>query len=417
MAHIRKRFLKPCLQSALKWSPVIGLTGLRQVGKTTLVENLVLANGGEFETFDHLRSLERAKLAPYEFLSRQKLLCLDEAQKAPEIFPVIKDIVGTQRKPGRFLLTGSIRFTLKKDIYESLTGRILNYELLPFTLAETHHLQSNPFLFSLFEILVGRKNKDAHEILNALPPARLSKKAIERHLKLGGMPVPCFARNDQKRQEWFRAYFETLLGRDLSLFDPNLKSISYQQGIHFLQALAKIQGEELNLESLATQSMMRRDLAKKMIRALEAFCLIEFVVPMKRGVKTTQKMRVEWKDNGLWYHALGEPNLEGLTKSKALNLLISHEFRSQIQMNSQTVFKSFYKNRDGASLPWIFSSAGKSVALIFLPHENPKIYDYRCLKQFVAESSATLGIVLGPEKVRPGVLTKNLWHLPYTSVF
>lgn len=128
-------------------------------------------------------------------------------------------------------------------------------------------------------------------------------------------------------------------------------------------------------------------------------------------------MRIEWKDNGLWYHALGEPQMEGLTLMKALHLLISHEFRSQIEWEQKPVLKSFYKSRDGALIPWIFKCHGAELAFLFLPHENPKVYDYRSLKQFVSDTPNSLGIVLGPEKTIPKPIGKNLWHLPYPVVF
>src|SRR3990167_2577662 len=98
MPHERIRRVEPLVSALLKWSPVVGVYGLRQSGKTVLTKKITALLGGEFESFDHQLALSSSEDNPEAFLSRSKLLCIDEAQKAPWIFPAIKHIVGTRRK-------------------------------------------------------------------------------------------------------------------------------------------------------------------------------------------------------------------------------------------------------------------------------------------------------------------------------
>jgi len=418
--HSRKRFLEPVIRSALSWSPVVGLFGLRQVGKTTLVKELTDTLKGEFETFDREIILQRAEETPVQFLERDSLLTIDEAQKAPRIFPIIKDLIGVKRRPGRFLLTGSIRFTLKKEIRESLTGRIVMRELLPFSLAEAAQIEKSVFLKEAFQAIgkIHHKNSE-HSLFD-----RFKKKLrntdvhrLSRTLVSGGLPIPCFAKDDQKKGMWFEAYFETLLTRDVILVEPTLSSLSFRQGLAFLKELALVQGNEINLSDIAVKSSLSPLMAKRLIRSLEILALVDMIPPVIRAQKAVRKFQVEWKDSGLWGYLTGQTKSRCLFDIKAVHLLLTQEFRSQTSDFDDAVFWNFYRNRDGADIPWIFKRGSRSVALKFHPSEVPPSYDWRILKKFVNENKESLAIVLGPEKSTPTVLDEKIWFLPLTLVF
>ena len=130
----------------MTWSPAIGILGMRQTGKSTLVRGLCT----DFLTFDDpsaLRALEEGGGAYLESLAPP--VGLDEAQKAPPVFDLVKLVSDRSRKPGRFLLTGSVRFASRGQIRESLTGRIALFELRPLTLSEAHGHRLSPFLNQL----------------------------------------------------------------------------------------------------------------------------------------------------------------------------------------------------------------------------------------------------------------------------
>ncbi len=420
MPHSRKRFLEPVIRSALSWSPVVGLFGLRQVGKTTLVKELTDALKGEFETFDREIILQRARETPAQFLQRDSLLTIDEAQKAPQIFSIMKDLIGIKRKPGRFLLTGSVRFTLKKEIRESLTGRIVMKELLPFSLAEALQIEKSVFLKEAFHALSGSHHGSSEHSLFDQFKRKLkytSPRQLSRLLVCGGLPVPCFARDSQKRKMWFEAYFETLLTRDVVLVEPSLFSLSFRQGLSFLKELALAQGNEVILSDSAIKSSLTPLMARRLLRTLEILALVDMIPPDIRSQKAIRKSQVEWKDSGLWGYLTGQEQDNCLSDIKAVHLLLTQEFRSQISDFDDAIFWYFYRNRDGADIPWIFKKGGQSVALKFYPSEVPASHDWRILKKFVNENKSSLALVLGPEKSTPTVLDKKIWFLPFNLVF
>lgn len=422
MPHTRKRLLESVIKSALSWSPVVGIFGLRQVGKTTLVSKITETLKGEFETFDRAITLQTAEETPVQFLSRTSLLTIDEAQKAPSIFSAIKDLIGTKRKPGRFLLTGSIRFTSKKEIRESLTGRVIMKELLPFSIAEAHQKKQSVFLKKAFETTsqLSIANPTKTSFLFDRFKAQLKHTPVDflmHHLICGGLPVPCFSRDDQKRKMWFESYFETLLTRDVALLESSLSSLSFRQGLSFLKELALSQGNEVNLSDMAAKSSVSILMGKRLMQALEILALIDMIPPEMRAKKTINKFQVEWKDSGLWGYLVGLEKEKCFSDIKALHLLLTQEFRSQLNGLDQIIFWYFYRNRDGAVIPWIFKKGTQVVALKFHPSEHPRAYDWRILKKFVSENAESLGILIGPEKAHPTILDKKIWFMPITLLF
>ena len=131
-----KREIESTVFRLAKQFPVIGITGPRQSGKTTLAKNLF--PNKRYISFDDINTRKLAASNPNDFiLAFPDGAIIDEAQKVPEIFDGIKyHVDNNDYKPGSFILTGSSNFRLKKNIKESLSGRIGMVELLPFTISE-----------------------------------------------------------------------------------------------------------------------------------------------------------------------------------------------------------------------------------------------------------------------------------------
>lgn len=421
MPHSRARHIHPLLKKSLKWSPSVGIVGLRQVGKTTLVQHVTEEFGGDYVTLDHESELNLAEQRTREFLTRRHLLCIDEVQRAPGLFPQIKDLIGTQRKPARFLLTGSVRFTLKSEIKESLTGRIIIHELLPFTVAEAHKKKPSGFLQSLFNLhetlgpdLKNFRSRFENLIQQFHPtdPAQLTK-----HILHGGLPIPCFARDASQRKSWFQFYLETLITRDLALFDPRLRGIIYRQGIAALYELARQQQMELNMTHLMSVSGLSRAMIHLFLSALEALCLIDFIPSWQQRTNAIKKLRVEWKDTGLWSSLMQIPETQIPHHAIALNLLLSTELRSQLQFFPDPVLWHGYRHRNGASIPWIFTKGQSTFALSHLPIEAPSQYDLNSLRSFLRIKDKSFAVMLTSEKAKPTLIERNLFSLPYNLVF
>jgi uncharacterized protein len=122
--------------------PVVVLTGARQTRKTTLLRDLLAAGPRTYLSLDDLDTLGQARSAPDDLLARWERLTLDEVQRAPDLLLSVKQSVDRDRRPGRYILTGSANLLLARTISESLAGRATYATLWPLTRREQLGLAS-----------------------------------------------------------------------------------------------------------------------------------------------------------------------------------------------------------------------------------------------------------------------------------
>lgn len=256
MAHQRPRDALSLVKKALSYSPVVGVVGQRQTGKTTLISTL----DSEYTTLDLRPELDRADMDPIGYLEgRRHPFVIDECQKSPSLFPAIKEAVRKSPRPGRFLLSGSVRFTSRKAIRESLTGRILLIELLPMSLAETH----------------SKRSIDPQSIQRANSEPRFSFKDWSSFMESGGMPGYCFKRKNRLRDRYFDDHFETILDRDLrSVLDTRQSHSTIRR---VLVELALQHGRPLDYSSLVRTTRVSRKAIQALMGAFEALFLIRLI--------------------------------------------------------------------------------------------------------------------------------------------
>jgi uncharacterized protein len=130
-----QRFSAKRVATALTDTPVVMLIGPRQCGKTTLVRQFA-DKEREYVTLDDDTVLEAARSDPAGFVRGFDLVTIDEVQRAPELLRAIKRSVDSDRRPGRFLLTGSANILTLPQVSESLAGRMEIVNLMPISRAE-----------------------------------------------------------------------------------------------------------------------------------------------------------------------------------------------------------------------------------------------------------------------------------------
>src|SRR5690606_33519040 len=145
--------IKSRLLEALTDSPVVLIHGARQTGKSTLVKSLAENEyPAKYITFDDSGISSAAQSNPQDFISGyDENLVIDEVQRVPEIFMVIKSLVDKKRRAGKFIMTGSANVLLLRIISESLAGRMKILNLFPFSQSEINYSAYN-FIDQLFEI-------------------------------------------------------------------------------------------------------------------------------------------------------------------------------------------------------------------------------------------------------------------------
>jgi predicted AAA+ superfamily ATPase len=267
MPHERLRHLKSVLQHLAALSPLVGLVGHRQVGKTTLLE----AISRHYVTFDDEEVLASANTNPKSFVAALGFLgtAIDECQLGERIFPALKERVRKDKRPGQLYLSGSVRFTSKKLIRESLTGRIMTADLLPLTLSELDGAEL-PDLVP--RMLQARRFTDLQ--LPSLPARehRRRMRLVEQYDACGGLPGACFIRNPRLRTQKILDQLETILDRDLrQIHDTTLK---LPELMRLLRELSLADGSAANYQQLRRATGITPITQKKLLFALEATFVI-----------------------------------------------------------------------------------------------------------------------------------------------
>ena len=200
-----KRWLETNIREALLDTPVVLLHGARQTGKSTLAQQIGRDLGAAHRTLDDETTRAAAISDPYSFLADgDGLLIVDEVQRVPELFIAIKRLVDENRRPGRYLLTGSANVFLLPRLNESLAGRLEVTQLHPLAQGEIEGIAPD-LLDRLF-------SPDLAQVLTNHAPLAATK-LLER-IVTGGFPES-LVRSERRRQAWFDAYTAALLTRDV----------------------------------------------------------------------------------------------------------------------------------------------------------------------------------------------------------
>lgn len=215
MSHHRFRHIEKTFHKALKFWPAVCLVGSRQVGKSTFLKSL---SGLRYRSFDDAAQVALAELNPSQLLEPPCII--DEAQKVPKIFDAVKLEIDREKKPGKFILTGSVRFSKRTLIRESLTGRARTIQLFPLTCSETLELKY--------------ENRWRSEVSKP----RVNRKDFQRYLSRGGMPAIFAARSQIETTAYWTSLVESFIYRDLLLAVS--KNPKPQLASSVLKAIAEI---------------------------------------------------------------------------------------------------------------------------------------------------------------------------------
>jgi len=286
------RLLQPHVEEALDDTPVVLIHGPRQCGKTTLAQMVGEIKGYKYLTFDDPGLVATATDDPNGFIDRlPEKVILDEVQHVPELFSSIKRSVDQNRKPGRFLLTGSANVLLLPKLSDSLAGRMEILALRPLARCE----------------LEGGSNGVLSKLLNGDCDLHSEGKLNERlidYILTGGFPEPLRRKTDRRRNQWYRNYIDTLVQRDIR----DLARINNLDAMpKILQLVAAQSAQLLNMTHIAAPFQMTRQTIKSYFILLQHIFLVD-VLPAwhanrrKRLIKTP---KVHLTDTGLASALLG----------------------------------------------------------------------------------------------------------------
>lgn len=276
MAYI-KRDLEDKIISLSKEYSAILITGPRQVGKTTILKQL-MEDSREYVTLDDLDERSMARNDPALFLQlHSRPIMIDEVQYAPQLFSYIKIEIDNGAAPGSFWLTGSQAFKMMELAQESLAGRVALLHMPSLSQHEIYGTAtSTPFIVEL-NALKKRKTTNA--------PADI--KEIYRRIWIGSMPG-LLSERYKDRDVFYSSYIQTYIDRDVSEMVNLTDKLIFMD---FIRAAACRVGQLLNVHDIAQDVGVSDDTARRWLQVLEKSDIIFYLRPysnnlLKRTVKT-----------------------------------------------------------------------------------------------------------------------------------
>ena len=316
----RPRLLEEKLRRYLKAFPVVGITGPRQSGKSTLLLHL-LKGEYTYVSFDDYRMVDRYQADPIGFFNTYSdRVIFDEVQRVPEIFSHIKLLVDQDRSNyGRFVLTGSCQFAFLKNVSESLAGRIGLLSLLPFQLVE-------------------------------------APESIQSEMLYRGSYPELVNRNYQYAKEWFGSYLDTYLDKDVRLTYNIGEMRDFRR---FVRLLAANIGSLFNASRFASDIGVAVNTIKRWLSILEASYIIFLLPPYysNQGKRLVKSPKVYFYDTGLVAY-LTSMTTRGMIENGPLfghffeNFIVSELLKSQHHLQKEMQLY-FYRTSHGAEIDLI----------------------------------------------------------------
>jgi predicted AAA+ superfamily ATPase len=266
----RDRFLSS-IAARFEIQPVVALLGPRQCGKTTLARMYadrlpdVPATRFDLEDPTDLAALAEPKLV---LEGLRGLVIIDEIQRVPELFPVLRVLVDRPGNPARFLILGSASRDLIRQSSETLAGRIGHIELTPLQLQET------------------------------------GASAMERLWVRGGFPPSLLAASESASQQWRKDYVATFLDRDLPALGIGIPPQSMRR---FWMMLAHYHGQLLNFSELGRSFGAADTTVRAYLEILEATFMLRLLRPWHENVgkRQVKSPKLFFRDSGLLHTLLG----------------------------------------------------------------------------------------------------------------
>lgn len=320
------RRLLPDVMCALAEFPAVALLGPRQAGKTTLARIIADMQQGAIR-LDLERPSDLAKLAdPELFLSRQgdRLVILDEIQRQPELFAVLRALIDDNRRPGRFLLLGSASPQLLRQASESLAGRIAFRELAPFDISEV----------------------------------QVDHAELQNFWLRGGYPLSWLAQTEDASFAWRESFIATHLERDIPSFGIRVPGATLRR---FWQMLAHLHGQLWNASRLASSFGTSAPTVQHYLDILEATYMLRRLPPLQAnlGKRLVKSPKVYLRDSGILHALLGIQSLDELAGHPVVGPSWEGWALEQIaQLLGPQWQLSFYRTASGAEMD-IVAERGK----------------------------------------------------------
>lgn len=361
MEHLH-RSLTASLLNRLENFPVVAITGSRQAGKTTLAKSLLPEIRKESLYLDLELPSDLNKLRNAELFLREnedKLIVIDEVQRKPELFPLLRALVDQRRENTRFLILGSASPELLRQSSETLAGRIAYLELSPIHYKE------------------------------------LSTQTYQNHWLRGGFPLALLADSDEKASQWIENFVITFIERDLPQLGLNASSQILR---NLLLMLTGAHGNLINLSTLARSLGVTMPTVKRYLEYFQAAYFIRYLSPWypnvkKRLVKTP---KIYFRDTGVLHHLAGIVETNQLLGNQIVGASWEGYVIQQVIANLPVnTLPFFYRTKDGSELDLVLVRGNKPFLSIEVNLSSTPTLS-RGNRLAIADVGALLNLIITP---------------------
>jgi predicted AAA+ superfamily ATPase len=370
-----RRNIEPHIRDALADTPVVLINGARQTGKTTLALKLASELSLRYVTLDDATIFSAAASDPQGFIrGLGQGVVIDEVQKVPSLFPAIKLEVDSDRRPGRFLLTGSANVLLLPRMSESLAGRLEIITLMPLSQGELLG-KDERFVETLFS-----PNLDTGLFISEF------ELPLPEVIVKGGFPEIHRRSSHQRRQAWFSSYITTILQRDV-------RDLSSIEGLtempRLLALLAARVGGLLNVSELSRSSGLPNSTLKRYMSLLEATFLYQPLPAWSAnlGKRLIKSSRIQLVDSGLVCHLAGYDASrlaeDATFRGHLLECFVAAELQKQISWSKVNVSAYHYRTVTGQEVDVVLeNSRGQLVGLEIKSAASVGKKDFQGIERF-----------------------------------
>lgn len=408
-ASLFKRRIEPRIAEALLDTPVVLLAGPRQAGKTTLVRQIAEQQGLRYLTLDDELTLMSAREDPIGLVRSLDRAVIDEIQRAPQLLLAIKKSVDEDRRPGRFLLTGSANLMALPNVADSLAGRMETLQLLPLSQSEIESRSWN-WIDSAF----------AGQLIRVDQPA-LGLDLVERVLR-GGYPEAISRITAKRRVVWARQYLDAIIQRDV-------RDVAHIEKLDqlpkFLRALAQTAGQMCNYTQLGGQVGLDAKTAARYVGVFEQMYLLKRIDVWARNrlSRVVKTPKLQFMDPGLLAALLDltaqEVHQDRMRFGNVLETFVFAELLKHTTTSDGEYRLLYYRDADQFEVDVVIeNAAGQLIGVEVKASATVKEKDLRGLKKLasLAGSQFKMGVLLydGAEAMPLG---DGMWAVPLSSLW
>lgn len=404
-----ERHIQPRLAEAMQDTPVVLLAGPRQAGKTTLVRQIADRQPLRYVTLDDESTLLSAREDPVGMVRTLDRAVIDEVQRAPQLLLAIKKSVDEDRRPGRFLLTGSANLMALPTVADSLAGRMETLTLLPLSQAEIEGSRGN-WIDAAF---AGRLPQIEHPAVGA--------DLVRRALR-GGYPEAVARPTERRRRAWARQYLQAMVQRDVKEV-AGIDKLDHLP--RFLRALAHTAGQMCNYSQLGAQVGLDGKTAARYLGVFEQMYLLgrQEVWARNRLSRIVKTPKLQFVDSGLLAVLLDMDEAEVSRDRTRFGNLLETFVHGELLKHATTAETNarllYYRDADRVEVDVVLeNSAGQIVAVEVKAAATVNPGDLRGLKKLahLAGESFRMGVLLyDGEQTLP--LGGGLWAAPVSSLW